>query len=69
MAHKHEHKAIPSPFKAVNQYEKAFVNAYNKNLAGAVADVLKYLAKATTAAIKDLKEDETYKTNVDTSGY
>ena len=63
MAHNHEHKAIPSPFKAVNQYEKSFVNAYNKNLAGAVADVLKYLAKATTVAIKDLKEDGTDKTN------
>ena len=59
MAHAHEHKAIPSPHKAVNKYEKAFVNAFNNNLASAVSDVLKYLAKATTAAIKEFKEDET----------
>ncbi len=63
MAHKHEHKAIPSPFKAVNQYEKAFVNVFNKNLAGAVADVLKYLAKATNSAIKEIKEDGTDETD------
>lgn len=63
MAHNHEHKAIPSPHKAVNQYEKAFVNAFNKNLAGAVAGVLKYLAKATNSAIKEIKEDGTDKTD------
>lgn len=49
---KHTH-FIPSPFPAVTQYEKSFVEAWNKNTAEAVAEVLKYAAKATASFIKE----------------
>ena len=52
MAHKHDTHFIPSPFKAVTQYENAFVRAWNNNIAEAVAEVLKYIANATAVAIK-----------------
>ena len=52
MAHKHDTHFIPSPFKAVTQYENAFVRAWNNNMAEAVAEVLKYIANATAVAIK-----------------
>lgn len=52
MAHHHESHFIPSPFKVVTQYENAFVRAGNENTAAAVAEVLKYIAKATADAIK-----------------
>ena len=53
MAHNHESHFIPSPFPAVTQYENAFIRAWNENTARAVAEVLKYIARATAFAIKD----------------
>lgn len=64
MAHKHTKDShfLPSPFKVVTAYEKAFVKRWNDEQAAAVADVLKYIAKATAAAIKEdtkkAQEDE-----------
>lgn len=52
MAHKHEHKIIPAPYKVITQYENEFIKIFNDNMAEAVADVLKYVAKATASAIK-----------------
>ena len=49
---------IPSPFPAVTEYENAFVKEWNKNTAKAVAEVLKYMAKVTAAAIKENKEEK-----------
>lgn len=50
--HKHD-KLIPSPFLTVTQYEKEFIKEGNRMTAEAVAGVVKYIAKATAAAIKD----------------
>lgn len=47
---------IDSPFKTVTEYESAFVTEFNNNLAGAVADVLKYVAKATAASINEISD-------------
>ena len=52
--HDKESSFIPSPFKTVTSYENAFIKAWNDNLSAAVADVLKYTAKATAEAIKKL---------------
>lgn len=52
MAHNHEHKIIPAPYKVITQYENEFIKIFNNNMAEAVADVLKYVAKATASAIK-----------------
>jgi len=49
---------IPSPFPAVTEYENTFVKEWNDNTAGAVAEVLKYLAKATASVIKDNEKKE-----------
>ena len=51
MAHKHESHFIPSPYPTVTSYENEFVKEFNNNLSGAVAEVLKYIAKATASAI------------------
>ena len=66
---KHNHKDdshfIPSPYRVVTSYENDFINDWNKTLAVAVSDVLKYIAKATSDAIKELKNsgiDETSET-------
>lgn len=53
MAHKHKHEFIPSPFPTVTQYENAFIRSWNENTAKAVAEVLKYMAKATAFAVKN----------------
>ena len=51
---KHKHDAfIPSPYKVVTEYEKEFVEQGNRMTAQAVAGVVKYIAQATEAAIKD----------------
>lgn len=50
--HKHD-KLIPSPFPTVTQYEKEFIKEGNRMTAEAVAGVVKYIAQATAAAIKD----------------
>jgi hypothetical protein len=49
---KHSH-FIPSPFPVVTSYENLFIKKFNDSLSGAVAEVLKYIAKATAAAIKE----------------
>ena len=56
---KHESHFIPSPFPVVTSYENAFIKKFNDNLAGAVAEVLKYIAHATASAIKDNGGTET----------
>lgn len=43
---------IPSKFSTVTEYENKFVSVFNDNLSGAVAEVLKYIAKATASAVK-----------------
>lgn len=44
---------IPSPFPTVTAYENEFVKVWNNNTAEAVAEVLKYMAKATASAVKE----------------
>lgn len=53
---KHESHFIPSPFPVVTSYENVFIKKFNDNLAGAVAEVLKYIAHATASAVKELEE-------------
>lgn len=55
---KHESHFIPSPFPVVTSYEDAFIKRFNDNLAGAVAEVLKYIAHATASAVKETKKAE-----------
>ena len=55
---KHKSHFIPSPFKAVTQYENVFIKDWRKNTASAVAEVLKYLAQATASALKNKGEFE-----------
>lgn len=55
MAHKvhtHEHKRIPSPLPAVNQYEGVFLREGNRYMSDAVAAVIKYIKRATEDEIK-----------------
>ena len=56
MAHDHKHELIKSPIPAVNQFERKFIQAWNENMAGAVSDVLKYVASETANAIKNNEE-------------
>lgn len=59
MAHKvhiHEHKRIPSPIPAVNQYEGVFLREGNRYMANAIAAVIKYVKKATDDKIKELEK-------------
>lgn len=56
MAHDHKHELIKSPIPAVNQFERKFIQAWNENMAGAVSDVLKYVASETANAIKKYEE-------------
>ena len=60
MAKKQQNKKsgfLPSPFLVVTSYENAFVKKFNENIAGAVADVLKYIAQATASSIKENKNN------------
>lgn len=58
MAHKHNNdNFLPSPFPVVTAYENLFIKEFNKNIAGAVAEVLKYIARATAAEIKNIKDN------------
>lgn len=60
MAHKvhiHEHKRIPSPIPAVNQYEGVFLREGNRFMAEAVAAVIKYVKDATEAEIKKQEKE------------
>ena len=56
MTHDHKHEFIKSPIPAVNQFERKFIQAWNENMAGAVSDVLKYVASETANAIKKNEE-------------
>ena len=47
---------IPSPFPVVTAYENKFVKVWNKNMAEAVGEVLKYIAKTTASAVKETKK-------------
>lgn len=58
MAHDHKHELIKSPFPAVNQFERKFIQAWNENMAGAVSDVLKYVASETANAIKSQAKEQ-----------
>lgn len=53
MSHKKDKHFIPSPFRIVTEYENVFINNWKKNVANAVAEVLKYMAQATAFAIKN----------------
>ena len=56
---KHNHDKddhfLPSPYKVVTSYENAFIKKWNDNMAEAVSDVLKYVAKVTADEIKQSK--------------
>lgn len=56
--HSHDDHFLPSPFSVVTSYENLFIKKFNDNLSGAVAEVLRYIARATASAIK---ENETQK--------
>lgn len=59
MAHKHKHTHdafIPSPFPAVNEYEKEFAKLGTEMIANATDSVLKEIAKMTADLIKETKE-------------
>ena len=55
MAKKHSHNDhfLPSPYPIFTSYENAFIKKFNDNLSGAVAEVLKYIARATAQTIKE----------------
>ena len=54
VAHSHtlESHAIPSKYKAVNEFEAQFVSAFNKVIAQDVDDVMRYVAQQTAAEMK-----------------
>ena len=55
--HSHDDHFLPSPFPVVTAYENRFIKEFNKNIAGAIAEVLKYMARATAAEIKNIKDN------------
>ena len=57
---KHESHFIPSPFPVVTSYENAFIKKFNDNLAGAVAEVLKYIAHATALSVKEVETKKAF---------
>lgn len=52
MSKKHIH-FIPSEFPTVTQYENSFVRSGREFLTNSMAEVMKYVAQATSRAIKD----------------
>lgn len=54
--HSHDDHFLPSPYPVVTSYENAFIKKFNDNLSGAVAEVLKYIARATAQTIKEGQE-------------
>ena len=64
MAKKDSH-FIPSPFKVVTEYENKFISEYNTNLSGAVADVLKYIAKSAAVDTKDEDIDKAQENDIE----
>ena len=50
MKHDESH-FIKSPFKAVNEFEKEFVEYWNISTASCIKEVLKYIAKETRKEI------------------
>lgn len=55
--HSHDDHFLPSPFPVVTAYENQFIKEFNNNIAGAVAEVLKYIARVTAAEIKNIKDN------------
>lgn len=53
--HNHSH-FIPAPFPVITEYENAFIREWRKNTAKAVTEVLQYVAKVTSNAIKENKK-------------
>lgn len=60
MKHDESH-FIPSPYKTVTSMENTFIRKFNDNLSGAVAEVLKYIAKVTASNVKELGNGENKK--------
>lgn len=56
--HSHDDHFLPSPFPVVTAYENKFIKEFNNNIAGAVAEVLKYIARATASEIKNTKNND-----------
>ena len=50
---KNEIKIIPSPYSVVRSYEKAFQEVFRDNLAAALHDTLKYIARVAATTIKE----------------
>lgn len=57
MAKNHNDHFLPSPFPVVTAYENRFIKEFNNNIADAVAEVLKYVARATATEIKNTKNN------------
>ena len=57
MAKKHSHNDhfLPSTYPVVASYGNAFIKKFNDNLSSTVAEVLKYIARATVQTIKEEK--------------
>lgn len=53
MLKRKESNFIPSPYPVVTSYERAFVKVFNDNLAAALQDVFKYIARAAATTIKE----------------
>lgn len=62
---KHESHFIPSPFPVVTSYENAFIKKFNDNLAGAVAEVLKYIAHATALSVKEVETKKAFDDDIE----
>lgn len=62
---KHESHFIPSPFPVVTSYENAFIKKFNDNLAGAVAEVLKYIAHATALSVKEFETKKAFDDDIE----
>lgn len=62
---KHESHFIPSPFPVVTSYENAFIKKFNDNLAGAVAEVLKYIAHATALSVKEVETKKAFDNDIE----
>lgn len=58
MGHKHnKSNFLPSPYRVVTSYENVFIKKFNDNVASAVSDVLKYIAKITASQTKNINKE------------
>ena len=48
---------MPFPYPVVASYGNTFIKKFNDNLSSAVAEVLKYIARATAQTIKEEKQE------------